>query len=41
MANLFLADCGDRTKGNGHKLEHTKSHTNMRRNFCTVRVTEH
>ena len=41
MANLFSAVCGDRTKGNGHKLEHTKFCTNMQKNFFTVRVTEH
>ena len=40
MANLFSAVCGDRTRGNSHKLEYKKFRTNMQRNF-TVRVTEH
>uniref|UniRef100_A0A669QA98 Reverse transcriptase domain-containing protein n=1 Tax=Phasianus colchicus TaxID=9054 RepID=A0A669QA98_PHACC len=40
-AGLFSAVCGDRTRGNGRKLEHMKFCTNVRKNFFTVRVTQH
>ena len=41
LANLFSVVCGDRTRGNGHRKECRKFHTNMGKNFFTVRVTEH
>jgi len=40
-ARLFLAVLSNRTRGSGHKLEHGKFHQNMRKNFFTLRVTEH
>ncbi|GAB0182674.1 hypothetical protein GRJ2_000732700 [Grus japonensis] len=40
-ARLFSAVPSDGTRGNRHKLKHRKSHLNMRKNFFTVRVTEH
>ena len=31
----------DRSKGNRHKLKHRKFHLDTRKNFFTLRVTEH
>ena len=40
-ARLFSVVCGDRIRGNGHKLKHRMFCTNVHKNFFTVRLTEH
>jgi len=40
-ARLFLVVHSDRTRSNGLKFEHWKLHTNMQKNFFTVRMVEH
>ena len=39
-ARFFLVVCSNRIRTNGLKNEHGKFHTNMQKNFFTVRVME-
>ena len=40
-ARLFSALYTNRARSNGLKLEHRKFHTNIRKDFFTIRVMEH
>lgn len=41
VINLFSVVAIGITRGNGDRLEHRKLHTNVRKSFFTLRMTEH
>jgi len=40
-ARLFSVVPSNRTRDKGYKMKHRKLHLNVRKNFFTLRVTEH